>query len=284
MANVYTPINTQYTPQQQQQPKAVNAVNAVPLPPSQPHNVGAKPFFGGQYRPENFIRNNMCPNCLVPATGAAVPAHWYDGGDGWVTKYFTDVEPFDYKRKVAGTHRCTLPGHDGRQCEFAATGEECCCACCWMSKGRAPAKMRAHLAASHGIAEPPKRQWASGYCDCAGICDAALCWCVQGSRQLQAGYGAADAPHWLWCALCVLTNAHYGIFWSAWYNRHVIKHLNRVDEACPATMAMACCCPVCSHAQSYREFSAAGVFPGGTLVGERPAAAMKSPPPTMRVV
>jgi Cys-rich protein (TIGR01571 family) len=148
--------------------------------------------------------------------------------------------------------------------------------------------MKGHLMSQHGINPPPKREWASGLCDCAGLCDAWLCWCNQSSRQIMAGYGHQDAMHCLWCVMLLCMNGRdqgegggHSIVYAAWYNRYTIKYLHNIDEGCVCTMLSSCCCPVCSIAQSYREFSAAGVFPGGVCNSENPQVTMSNPPPSL---
>ena len=243
---------------------------------SLPYNVGAKPYFGGLaragIRPENFIRNTV-PSCcgdLRPPTGNDVPAHWHDGGHGWVTRHFVDIEAFDWEQKRPGVHRCALANGQGNQCEFIAEGEESSC-CCWRPRGRAPRKMEAHLKQVHGMQEPPRREWATGLCVCGeGLCDACFCSPCQGSRQIMAGHGHKETMSWLWCCALMCMNGNeegegggHSIVYAAWLSRFTIKRLHNIDEGCCKTMLAACCCPHFSLAQTYREFSAAGVWPGG---------------------
>jgi hypothetical protein len=57
---------------------------------------------------------------------------------------------------------------------------------------------------------------------------------------------------------------------AAMMTRCSITRLNRIDEHVCKTAACAICCSPCSLAQSYREFSAAGVWPGGTCCSTSP--------------
>lgn len=221
--------------------------------------------------------------CLTP--GPNIPEHWYDGGDGWVTRYFTDVTPFSYENKTKGTFKCQVL-NGASHCNFPIENDEKCSGTpCWSPGTAAVAKMQEHLLAVHNITEPPKREWASGLCDTAGCCDVLLCVTCQASRQMMAATGHANTFNVWWCLLFCLAGCGTSqdeqtgqtrctwtppCIFAAMLTRCSIAQLNRIDEHWCKTGLCAICCSVCSLAQSYREFSAAGVWPGGTCCNGLP--------------
>lgn len=258
-------------------------VEAVQLPVQQ----RARPLFpGGDMKAANAIRGYYEPCCcgMRPGTGPNVPPHWYDGGKGWVTAHFFDLEPFDFNAQNPGRHQC-------KYCGYIADGEECCGkGACWCPLARAPWQMEAHLATSHGIAPPPRRQWATECTDSRGLCDACFCWQCLAARMIMAKHGWANEFNAWWCLYFTCAGgSHYDDtgrrnhvachVLAAWMTRNAIKELHNIDEDCCTTILMACCCPVCSLAQTYREFSAGGVWPGGVCQDAPPVVTMDMPPP-----
>jgi len=248
----------------------------------------ARPLFrGGTHAAQNGIRGYYDECCcgMRPGTGPNVPPHWLDGGHGWATAHFFDVEPFDFNLQTPGRHQC-------KYCNFVADGEEGCCGkgACWCPLGLAPFKMVDHLAANHGLVAPPMRDWATSCTDTEGLCDACFCWQCQASRQINAAHGYINQLNPFWCLYFTCAGGrhhdhsgqevHVGCHcMAAFLTRQSIKQLNRIDEDCCTTLAMSICCPICSLAQTYREFSASGVWPGGICVGDAPPMiAMNNPP------
>ena len=249
----------------------------------------ARPFFrGGDHNPANNIRGYYEPCCcgMRPGAGPNVPPHWLDGGEGWTTRHFVDIEPFSFERQTPGVHRC-------KYCSYEARGSEGCCGkgACWCPCPSAPPAMARHLVDAHQIMPPPKRQWATECTDTEGCCEACLCWQCQASRQMMAQRGWANAFNCFWCLYFSFAagrhrddggnNNHVALIGlAAWLNRRSIRDLHNIDEGCCQTLCIACLCPVCSLAQTYREYSAGGVWPGGILVGDAPpSVTMDQPPP-----
>uniref|UniRef100_A0A6U4SD85 Uncharacterized protein n=1 Tax=Neobodo designis TaxID=312471 RepID=A0A6U4SD85_NEODS len=249
----------------------------------------ARPFFsGGEHSPANNIRGYFEPCCcgMRPGTGPNVPPHWYDGGHGWTTKHFTDIEPFSFQNQTPGAHRC-------KYCSFVAEGREGCCGkgACWCPIASAPPAMERHLIDAHGIQPPPRRKWATELCECGDGClESICCWQCQASRQIMAQRGWANTFNCFWCLYFTFAGgSHHDehgrknhvacIILAAWLNRRSIRELHNIDEGCCETLMISCCCPHCSIAQTYREYSAAGVWPGGVLVGDQPPAIMMDQPP-----
>ena len=260
----------------------------------------AHPFFvGDDNGPHNNIRGYYEPCCcgLRPGTGPDVPPHWFDGSDGWVTEHFVDVAPLSLAQRNPGHHRC-------KYCDFEVKGDslcECtkegpCAACCWCPLSSAPRAMARHLNQKHMRNGGPRREWATGLYDIDGFFEACFCGPCQASRQMMAQRGWANRHNCCWC-LCFTcgldcnqdqqlrdrfkaTRTLGGLVLGAWLNRRAARDLQHIEERTCTTLCIACCCPVCSLAQTYREFTAAGVWPGGILVGsEPPVIRMDQPPP-----
>ena len=251
----------------------------------------AHPYFGGGMRAEVHVRpyawpRSCCFNCYLPAEPAAgrVPEKWLDGGMGWVTRHFRDEVPFNFETETPGRFRCNVEG-----CGHVVEEEEACCQlpCGWRPAGVAPRKMAAHLKTAHGLFPPPKGEWATDMCDTTGLLEACCCAPCQASRQMMASYGHADTFNLAWC--CLFTSIphhseHEGadpdadrencggcnVVLAAYFTRRYAKTLQNIDEGFCKTCCVACLCPHCSLAQTYREFGAAGVWPGGFCVSEAP--------------
>lgn len=280
-------------------------VQGLPLQVPQLGRYGiprARPLFGGilgskWLSPENDIRGTgpMQPGvcCLDFRPGPNIPAHWWDAGDGWVTSYFTDIVPYDKEAKQKGKFRCVVPNQNGQMCNFEVENTECCAGnCCWTPGAVAPGLMKQHLISAHGLVEPGKREWAINLCDCDGAscAEALFCTTCAGSRQIMAGVGYVNTFNVWWClGLCALgcqssensdgTKSYYWIPpWQivAILTRFQISRLNSIDEGPCKTCLTAFCCPCCSMSQTYNEYTAAGVWPGGTCcIGQPPAVTMK---------
>lgn len=247
------------------------------------------------HRAETNIRRPYF-GCYRWAPGPNIPDHWFDGADGWVTKFYTDIEPFDLELRRNGRHRCqvTIQGPDGmpRHCNHEVANDGCCNdSICWCPFAKGPPLMTAHLATAHGLQPPLKRQWASDFCDMRGVLEAWLCTPCQGSRQMMALSGYADTFSLPFCLFfCFMGIRHaqaggrHGAYWvpphilAAIFTRYSIVRLNNIDEGCCTTTAAVICCPICSLAQSYREMSASGVWPGGTVCNTEPPLCYLQPP------
>lgn len=277
-------------PQQGQQPLYANqsapiAVQQPLLAPMVPLGVGglpqARPIF---YSPaEDGIRHPH--GCCDYTPGPNIPIHWFDGGYGWVTKYFYDSVPRNPQAYEPGKYRCQVPLQNGQLCNHEVSEDDCCKGnCCWRSYGRAHWKMDQHVRQAHGQMPPPKRQWTSELCDTEGCLDSYFCAPCQGSRQMMALAGWEDKFHWGWCLFfCFLgfRAANHGgrstVYWipphvyAAILTRPRMVALNNIDEGICTTLCTALCCSLCSVAQTYRELSASGVWPGSTCGSVRPA-------------
>jgi len=243
----------------------------------------AKPYF--KWPAENSIRNPR-PNCCCDySTGPNIPAHWYDGGDGWVTNYFTDVESFSWDQKKSGRHRCQVPTGNGSQCDFTVENTSCCdLPCLWLPSSAAPPLMANHLQTFHGINPPPTREWATGLCETTGCCDVYFCLPCQASRQTMAAAGYANTFNVWWCLFFCLAGCHENrdengkssLGWvppyimAAVLTRCTVSRLNRIDEGLCMNSVKGVFCSCCSLAQTYREYSASGVWPGGTCCNTSP--------------
>jgi Cys-rich protein (TIGR01571 family) len=250
--------------------------------------VRARPLFpGGANSPSNNIRGYFEPCCcgMRPGAGPNVPPHWYDGGKGWTTRHFIDIEPFDMAQQNPGIHRC-------KYCAFEARGKEGCCGkgACWCPIGSAPGEMESHLVGIHGVVPPMKRKWATSCTECDGFLEAWCCWSCQASRQFMAAHGWANQLSIFWCLMFSCGGGHHhnehgqahrlvSLHLAAWMTRNAIRELHSIDESCCETALMALCCPICSLAQTYREYSAAGVWPGGVCAGDAPPMYMMDQPP-----
>jgi len=226
-----------------------------------------------------------CMDCIKP--GPNIPEHWYDGGDGWVTKYFTDVQPFSWVNKSKGTYKCQVAG-----CNFNVENDEKCVGTpCWLPGSAAVTTMIEHASAAHGQQAPPKRDWSTGLCNRTGCCDVLLCLPCQASRQMMATAGWANKFNVWWCCFFCLAGCQQSqddkgnntIKWSppfqmaAVFTRCAIVRANNIDEHWCKTFCCGVLCSPCSLAQSYREFSAAGVWPGGTCCNGMPPVAQLQP-------
>lgn len=125
----------------------------------------ARPFFGGFYSdlytpwPFSFLTDDAGPD---------VPLHWWDSHNGWVTRYFTDVELFDWVKQEPGVFRCQATRDCGFHVHPGANERAMCCAlCCWTPELVAQA-MIDHLFKAHGIRSSlrRKRVWAQDLLAC----------------------------------------------------------------------------------------------------------------------
>lgn len=228
--------------------------------------------------------------CFTWAPGPNIPQHWYDGGDGWVTRFFTDVEPFSAEAKKNGIHACQVPNAMGQQCRFSVTNTGFCDGTpCWCSGTPAPL-MAAHLTSAHGIFPPMKRPWSSELFDTTGCLDVWCCTPCQGARQMEALSGYANSFNVWWCLFFLFFGCRqsgHGRNRVAYYipphtliailTRYNVVRLNHIDEGLCSTVMIICCCSPCSVAQTYRELAAVGVWPGGICNNEPPHIVV--PPP-----
>jgi Cys-rich protein (TIGR01571 family) len=257
--------------------------------PNPPLGVGglprARPYFLGDA--ENGIRHPGPCHCCAYAPGPNVPEHWYDGGMGWVSRYFTDVEPFDWNAKSNGKHVCQVPVANGKgTCQHPIQNDGCCDKTfCWCPCAKAPPAMRDHLQSAHGIVPPPLRGWASDLFDTEGCMDTIFCTPCHGARQMMALSGYADTFNIWWCLFFCFagcrSRGRHETYWVppctmvAIFTRFRMVALNRIDENPCQTCMTVLCCPACSVAQTYRELSASGVWPGGNFNSAPPLCVMK---------
>lgn len=247
----------------------------------------ANPFFWDDA--ETNIRRPGCIRCCSGylckwPVGPNIPDHWYDGGFGWVTRFFTDVQGFSPEQKVNGIHACQVPLQNGQQCGFQVAPQPLC-GCCPCFCPTSPVNdMAFHLITTHNINAPPRRQWASGLCDTQGCFDAWCCTPCQGSRQMEALYGYANSFNIWWCLFFCLAGLQSkkneeGKNETYWIPPHVLVacltrwsmvRLHNIDEGCCMTGLITLFCAPCSIAQTYREMSSAGAWPGGTLCSNLP--------------
>ncbi|CUG92832.1 Hypothetical protein, putative [Bodo saltans] len=210
--------------------------------------------------------------------GPNIPLHWYDGGNGWVTKYFYDSVPRDAVTYEPGKFRCQVPLPDGRLCEHEVSEGDCCKGnCCWSQSASAQKAMIEHVAAAHGVASPAPQRWSTGLFETEGCWDALLCAPCQGSRQMMAMAGWEDRMHWGWMTYftCLSIAPQQGcnqiIYWVppclyvALTTRRQMVTLHNIDESFVASILKCVCCSICSVAQVHRELNSAGVRPGVTL-------------------
>lgn len=231
---------------------------------------------------EEWIRrpNTFCCTEIGPKE---VPLHWFDGGFGWVTNYFTDVTPFNVSTQAAGTYKCQVLKEDGTRCNHEIQEGDSCkgSRCCWRAGNTAYMEMLDHAMSAHGAEPPPLRPWSTGLFDSTeGCLDACLCSPCQGSRQMMALSGWEDTPHCGWCLFFSLFGLRSGCgdvylippqMYVALFTRCHVMSLNHIDENCFKSLAVILFCPVCSAAQTYRELSAAGVWPGSSCGQSRPS-------------
>jgi hypothetical protein len=236
--------------------------------PKEPIGAGGYPYATPRFllKVERNLRE--APPCFKDP-GANIPAYWFDGGDGWVARYFTNASTHASARQ----YRCQVPLKNGSLCNFkvddrTAADEQFICNCVAQIKASVLA-MERHLRETHQITEPPlTAQWATPLFDSEGLVEAIFCYPCQASRQFMAQMGHENDINYF---LMVL----FGLLWVQYVHvslatRCQMKLLGRIDEGCPKTTAIGVFCPCCSVAQTYRELSAAGVWPGSTLCGEKP--------------
>ena len=96
--------------------------------------------------------SSCCEKVMKP--GANVPDVWLDGGDGWVTSYFTDVQPYDVFTMKPGVHRCQFPN-----CSYAVQNTDClkCCNGAFYTARTVVPEMIEHVKTVHGVKPPAKR-------------------------------------------------------------------------------------------------------------------------------
>ena len=265
-----------------------------PLVKGNPRPIGAGglpvafPYFGkanGRFGVEDEIRHRR-QTCLCDyPSGPNVPLHWFHAGNGWVGHYFYDVQPFDWTTQSNGVFKCQVRLPDGRLCDHQVVNDGCCDGnCCWCPKTTAVQMMITHLA-SHGISAPPTNgQWATELCDTESCLDVICCAPCQGSRQMMALSGYTNEFNWCWCLFFTFLGCrseghgrHQVVYWVppwvyiACFTRYSVVKLQRIDEGFCTTCFTAWCCSVCSVAQTYREFSVAGVWPGGKCNDQPPS-------------
>jgi hypothetical protein len=275
-----------YASQQQPAQGGFGAAPGVPLLQSPvPLGVGGLP----QARPrfnlpaEDGIRFEH--GCCDYKPGPNIPLHWFDGGSGWVTKYFYDFVLRDPKAYEPGKFRCQVPLPNGQLCNHEVSETDCCKGnCCWSSFSGAHLRMGEHVRTAHGQHPPPRRAWASELCDTEGCCDSYFCAPCQGSRQMMALAGWEDEFHWGWCLFFTFlgfrtqqAGGRSVVYWIppwvyvAIMTRIRMVALNNIDEGVCTTLCTALCCSLCSMNQTYRELSASGVWPGSSCGSQRPA-------------
>lgn len=246
------------------------------------------------YEDEIRHRNQTC--CCDYPTGPNVPLHWYHAGNGWVGHYFYDVQPFDRNAKTNGVFKCQVRLPDGRLCDHQVVNDGCCDdSACWCPKTTAISMMKAHLA-QHGISAPPRNnQWATELCDTEGCLDVICCAPCNGSRQMMALSGYTNEFNWCWCLFFTFLgcrseggegqkqHVHWVPPWIyiACFTRYSVAGLQRIDEGYCKTLFTAWCCSVCSVAQTYRELSVAGVWPGGKCNDAPPSCCNRPPTQVM---
>lgn len=243
--------------------------SVMPEPHAQARATGndgsrAHPYFvGGWHAAENACRGYYA--FLPPSVGYynGAPPWWYDGGMGWSTTYFMDLESFDASAQHPGVHRCLVPSSSGRPCKFVVTGGEAFVCGRWFPLAKAPKLMARHLVEGHDLHPPPKRSWATSINEdsvfCMGCTDAVCCCCFQLSRQYASlhGYKATPAGYRYCCYACACPCC------AAHELRSAVVRLHNIDERPCKTCACAFLCFPCSVCATYREFAAAGLWPGG---------------------
>lgn len=267
-------------------PPLPTPVEPIPGMPLLPLGVSGLP----QARPrfstpgEDGIRHpqSCCFQSYNP--GPNIPLHWYDGGYGWVTKYFYDVTPRNPATYTPGTFRCQVRRPDGHLCNEEAEEDDCCKGtCCWHESADAPINMAFHLLTTHQIQPPPRREWSTGLFDTQGCCDVLFCVQCNGARQMMALSGWEEEMHCGWCMFftflsCrVIGRGRYRLvivippwIYVALYTRPRLVALNNIDEGwCTTIMTLLFCAP-CSVAQTHRELAASGVWAGSMCVKEKP--------------
>jgi hypothetical protein len=256
-------------------PAAVPPLPGMPLLPlgvsGLPH---ARPYFNSVA--EDGIRHPQCFCCWQYNPGNRIPPHWYDGGRGWVTKYFYDAVQRNPATYTAGTFRCQVRRPDGQLCNEEIEEHGCCKgSCCWESDAKAPKKMVKHLTSAHGLRPPPRREWATGLFETEGCLDVLCCVQCNGARQMMALSGWEDSMHWGWCLFFTFWSfENFGVCEDLWMyippwiyvailTRFRMIELNNIDEHVCETLGIVAFCAPCSVAQTYRELAASGVWAGG---------------------
>jgi hypothetical protein len=257
------------------------AAAAPPLPgmPLLPLGVSGLPHARPNFRSglEDGIRQPQCWLCCKYNPGRRIPPHWYDGGKGWVTKYFYDFVERNPAEYHPGTFRCQIRGANGQLCNEQVEEEDHCKGSfLWKSEAKAPDKMAKHLTSVHGLSPPPRREWATDLFDTEGCSDVLFCLHCNGARQMMALSGHEDTMHWGWCLFFgALTYKEIDLYFVelsilappwielAELTRGRMIEYNSIDEGCCKTKAITFCCAPCSVAQTYRELAASGVWAGG---------------------
>ena len=253
-----------------------------------PRGVGglpiAFPFLGfmvctdPRQTPEGDIRHPK-PNCFCdyPA-GPDAPLHWFQAGDGWVGHYFYDVVPFDWNTRSNGVFKCQVV-HSDRLCDHLVANDGAHDGtCCWTPRTTAVQQMIHHLNIAHGITQPdrPPAQWKTGLFDTTGCLEVCCCSPCNASRQMMAVAGHGNNIHRWWCCMFSFLRPPPAIinpcFYGAIFTRFPVARLQGIDESLCKAGVIAIFCSVCSQAQTYRELSAAGIWPGGSCSSAPPIA------------
>ncbi|CUE59234.1 Hypothetical protein, putative [Bodo saltans] len=235
-----------------------------------PIGVGGLPYAVPAFRGEgeNSIRHPH-PCCCGIAPGPKIPLHWYEGGEGWVTKYFYDYVPRHNGTQEPGTFRCQVKLVNGQLCNHEIAEGDCCKGnCCWKSSSTAPGKMAQHLRSAHNLSPPSKRPWSSSFVDIDGCGEAVFCPSCIGSRQVMALAGWEDKFHFMMCIFLALQP--HAVQGAAMCTRMKMASLNNINESCCQACLTGFICPICSVAQTYRELTSSGVWPGSNCGQHRP--------------
>ena len=185
-------------------------------------------------------------------------------GDGWVTQFFSDLEPYDAAKEHPGVHRCEIPMADGRPCTFVVSGGESF-RCGWQGAGEAPSQMIEHVTTAHADAfmlKPRRRRWvtaADGRTPSNGYWDACFCAPCQMQRQIAAFHGYRNASTSKWdcvgiCCCCPCT---------AYQLRKAAVGVHNIAEHPVVTCLYAFAFAPCSIAEVHNELAADDLWPGG---------------------
>jgi hypothetical protein len=202
-----------------------------------------------------------------------VPERWLQGGLGWDTGFFSDLESFNAERQQPGVHRCEVPLPDGRPCAFVVSGGEWRFLGRWYPQAQAPAAMAEHLLDVHPqIAQyvPRKRGWATTVDNenpTHGTAEGCFCGPCQLVRQRAALYGYPQAKAGC-CACCSATGCPCC---TAYSHRRIVVGLHNVDEGAFVSCVQAFFCFPCTVAKVYRELSAVDMWPGASCDATPPA-------------
>lgn len=208
-----------------------------------------------------------------------------------------------------GRYACQL-SHDGTRCPFevearpkSRCGFKWSGMPCWRPSGKVIDRMTNHVVL-HGLVDPiglmarPPKQWRTSLYSTEGVLDVLLCFPCNASRQLMATRGwedtldviacckyaipacglvEVDLPFSWCCGLCCEWDEFY-LCWMippCWLiaeeTRSLVVKLSMINESRFNHFFAVLFCPICSIAQTHRELSYAGVWPGGLLVGSRPS-------------